>query len=189
MVQNTTDKVSTMDIVRDRHLWRQDRQQRCVPYLLLATPTVLHSLLVEALSSVTYRIGGKLFLHRTRKAVLTSAVGALWLDFSSRFLTEILLYPLETVLVRLFCQGMPALVDNIQNGVEQTFVASYYSGTVDCITGIYDSEGALGFFKGFSAVLIRYSVHGILLMLLWRTAQALDSRLTRSSSFHQSRRI
>ena len=99
------------------------------------------------------------------------------MDFLSLFVTDTLLYPLETVVVRLHCQGMPALVDNIQSGMEGSFVSSYYRGVVDCVTGVWDSEGPLGFFKGFSSLLIRFSIHGLVLVLLWRTAQALESRL------------
>ena len=99
------------------------------------------------------------------------------MDYLSLLLTDVLLYPLETVLVRLYCQGMPALVDNIQNGLEGSFVSSYYRGVIDCVTGIWDSEGPLGFFKGFSSLLIRYSIHGMVLLLLWRTAQTLETRL------------
>lgn len=79
--------------------------------------------------------------------------------------------------MRLYCQGMPALVDNIQNGVEVMYVSSYNGGVVDCARGILDSEGPLGFFKGVSSLLIKYAVYGLILTVLWRTAASLDNRL------------
>lgn len=181
MVQNTTDKVHTSyaEVIEDRQLLQQDSLRRSIPYLFLAAPTVLHGLVSGALSHLIHKVARRFRTHSDRKSLLTSAVGALWLDFFSMLLTDTLLYPLETILVRLYCQGMPALVDNIQNGVERTFVSSYYRGMMDCVTGVYDSEGPLGFFKGFSSLLIRFSIHAFLLVLLWRTAQALDNRLKR----------
>lgn len=181
MVQTTKDKVHVNlgESVLDLPIVHQDEFRR-VPILLLATPTVLHGLLSVAVSTIIRKVARRLFVTRTpsnRHGPLTSAVGALWLDYFSMFLSDLVLYPLETIMVRLYCQGMPALADNIQNGVEQTFVSSYYSGLVDCVTGVYDSEGLLGFFKGFSSLLIRYSIHGLLLLLLWRTAHTLENRL------------
>lgn len=181
MIQTTKDKVhvSLGEAMVDLPLIRQDEFRR-VPVLYLATPTILHGLLSTGLSVVTRSVAQRLFVGRSRSeedAPLTSAVTALCLDYASMFLADLVLYPLETILIRLYCQGMPALADNVQNGLEQTFVSSYYTGMLDCVSGVYDSEGPLGFFKGFSSLLIRYSVHGLLLLLLWRTAHALENRL------------
>lgn len=101
------------------------------------------------------------------------------MDFFCRFLTEVTLYPLQTVLVRLYCQGMPALVDNVQTGSDTVFISSYYGGFVDCVTGILDTEGPLGFFKGFSSLLVRYSLYGLVLLFIWRTVHILDRKWKR----------
>lgn len=188
MVQTTKDseyKEGIIQLARERPLFKQDELRR-IPFLLLATPTILHGLLSSAVSHLLLRGIRRVFRtspvppHETKQAPFTSAVGALWMDYFSLFLADFLLYPLETVVIRLHCQGMPALVDNIQNGLEGSFVSSYYRGVVDCVTGVWDSEGPLGFFKGFSSLLIRYTIHGLILVLLWRTAQILDSRLHRT---------
>ena len=181
MVQTTKDKVHVTlgESVVDRPLLKQDELRR-LPVVSLAAPTILHGLVSSALSIGVRTVFQRLFANRTtseHQGPLTSAVGALWLDYFSMFVSDLLLYPLETILVRLYCQGMPALADNVQNGVEQTFVSSYYSGMMDCVLGVYDSEGVVGFFKGFSSVLIRYTLHGLLLLLLWRTAHTLENRL------------
>ena len=163
----------------DRPLFRMDAF-RSVPYLTLTTPTILHGVLFSITSHITHKTLQRLFPNRTpRNNILSSTVRALTLDYISFFLTDILLYPLETVLVRLYCQGMPALVENVENGVDTAFIGSYYNGFIDCASGILDSEGPLGFFKGFSSLLIRYAVHGGILIVLWRTMQALDNRLKR----------
>ena len=162
----------------DRPMINKDSFRR-VPFLLLATPTVLHALLKGGVSHVIHKLLGRLLRRTDHKHLFTSAVEALWLDYCSQFLTDVLLYPLETILVRLYCQGMPALVDNVQNGSGLLLVSTYYTGVLDCVTGLWDSEGMGGFFRGFSSVLIRYSIHGFILVLLWRTAQTLENRLRR----------
>ncbi len=188
MVQTTKDseyKEGIIQLARERPLFKQDKLRR-IPLLLLATPTVLHGLLSGAISHLLRQGIRRVFRtsrppHEAKHEPFTSAVGALWMDYFSLLLTDCLLYPLETIVIRLHCQGMPALVDNIQNGLEGSFVSSYYGGVVDCVMGVWDSEGPLGFFKGFSSLLIRYSVHGLVLVLLLRTAQILESRLHRTA--------
>ena len=189
MVQTTKDseyKEGVLQLARERPLFRQDELRR-IPFLYLSAPTILHGLLSGAISFIALQGLRRIFRttptppHENKQMPLSSAVGALWMDYFSLFLTDVLLYPLETVLVRLHCQGMPALVDNIQNGLEGSFVSSYYGGVVDCVRGVWDSEGPLGFFKGFSSLLIRYSIHGFILLALWRTAQVLETRLSRTA--------
>lgn len=177
MVQTTHSK-ETMGIGDAFHpIFKMDEFRR-IPFLYLAGPTVLHGLVSHLLAYLIHRFAQRLFPARVIQSELRplfSVVRELWFDYFSLFMTETLLYPLETVLVRLFCQGMPALADNIQTGMGTHFVESYHSGMMNCVNGILESEGPLGFFKGFSSVLIRYSIHGALLMLLWRTVCALDS--------------
>lgn len=183
VAQTTRDKAGGDIIVEmfDRPQFREDRLRRRIPFLLLATPTVLHGVLSGVFSHLLRKLFERL-LRRSRtipsssQSVCTSAIAALWVDYFSLLFTDILLYPLETTLVCLYCQGMPALVDNIQNGTGVTYVSTYNTGMLDCMSGVWETEGALGFFKGFSSLLIRYSIHGLVLVLLWRTAQALDNR-------------
>jgi hypothetical protein len=185
VAQTTRDKASGDIVVDmfDRPHFREDRLRR-IPFLYLATPTVLRGLLSGVLNHIFHRLF-EWVLRRSRTfplsqpSVYSSAITALWVDFFSLLFTDTLLYPLETVLVRLYCQGMPALVDNIQSGTGVTYVATYYTGVLDCVSGVWETEGTLGFYKGFSSLLIRYSIHGLLLVLLWRTAHALDDRFNR----------
>ena len=184
-METTLDKANEgmMEVALDRPFYTIDEYRR-LPFITLATPTVLHGLLSNIVSYLIKRVIKRLFpthyINRTssrRQYFLTSSVRALWLDYFSLLLTDILLYPLETVLVRLYCQGMPALVDNIQSGIDVEYISLYYGGVVDCMNGIWDSEGALGFFKGFSSLLVRYAIHGAVLLVVWRTVHVLENRL------------
>ena len=101
----------------------------------------------------------------------------LWVAYFSSFLSETVLYPLETILARMTCQGMPVLVDNIQTGLDVTFVTTFYRGFTDCIMVIWESEGVFGFFRGYSALLLRYLLHGGILFVLWRLERTANSKL------------
>lgn len=100
----------------------------------------------------------------------------LWTAYLGSLLADVILYPLQTVLVRLYCQGMPVLVDNVQTGLDIAFITTYYRGFLDCVGGIWDTEGVGGFYKGISALLLRYIVHGLVLLLLWRILDHFSAR-------------
>ena len=106
-----------------------------MPYLYLITPTILHGLAVEVIAHLSMTLLQKLLPNRTQtqqqQDVLSYTMRALWTAYFSSFLGDVLLYPLKTVLVRLYCQGMPVLVDNVQTGTDVVFISTYYSGFMD----------------------------------------------------------
>ena len=192
IVQSTRDKVqeSLWETLTYHSLFRQDELRR-LPYLTLAMPTVLYGLSSAGLHrTITFFIQRFLPVRSSSSSVSSSsssdgpsplalAMRGLWLDYISSFLTITTLYPLQTILVRLYCQGMPALVDNVQTGTDTVFISSYYKGFVDCVTGVWDSEGIFGFFKGFSSLLVQYTLYGLMLLLLWRTVSFVDNKYRR----------
>ena len=74
---------------------------------------------------------------------------------------------------------MPGLVDNVQTGSDVMFISTYYSGVVHCVREIWGTEGVWGFYKGFSSLLLRYAVHGALLVVLWRVVMFVVNRSSR----------
>lgn len=152
-----------------------------MPYLYLIMPTVLHGLTTEVIAYLTRSLIQRLLPNRTQppeqQDVISHTIRALWVAYFSSFLSDVVLYPLKTVLIRLYCQGMPVLVDNVQTGTDVVFISTYYSGFVDSVYGIWDTEGPWGFYKGFSSLLLRYLVHGTLLLVLWRTVVAIRTKL------------
>jgi len=196
MVQSTRDKVqeSVWETLTHHSFFRQDELRR-LPYLTLATPTVLYGLSSTGLhrtinffiqrflpvspSSSSSSVSSSSSFPSDGPSPLALAMRGMWLDYISSFMTTMTLYPLQTVLVRLYCQGMPALVDNVQTGTDTVFISSYYKGFMDCVTGIWDTEGIFGFFKGFSALLVQYTVYGLVLLLLWRTVVFVDKKYRR----------
>ncbi len=180
IAQNTSDKAHEgVSEILSYHPLFKTNEFRCLPLLYLATPTILHGLLSNTISLFIQRMAQRIFPDRTPPDLenpFSSTLRGLWLNYFSLCLTDILLFPLETVLFRLYCQGMPALVDNVQTGTDTVFISSYYSGFMDCVSGVWASEGFLGFFRGFSSLLIRYSIHGALLFVVWRTVHTLNNR-------------
>lgn len=96
--------------------------------------------------------------------------------YAGSFLCDTLLYPFETVVVRLHCQGVPVLVDNVDTGLGVQYITSYHSGLIDCVRGVWDVEGLVGFFKGFSSLLLQYALQGMVLFLLWRALTYYENR-------------
>ena len=152
-----------------------------MPYLYLIVPTILHGCATEVIAHLSMSLLQKLLPNRTQsqeqRDVLSHTMRALWVAYFSSLLGDVVLYPLKTVLVRLYCQGMPVLVDNVQTGTDVVFISTYYSGFIDSVYGIWDTEGPWGFYKGFSSLLLRYLVHGTLLLVLWRTVAAIRTKL------------
>ena len=182
--QNTSQKVYTggvLEVIRERNIFTMDKSNQ-LPFLYLAGPTVLHGFAVDYVSQLAQRLIHKSVRlpHRTgeHRDALSVAMGRLWTAYLGSLLADTVLYPLETVIIRLYCQGMPVLVDNVQTGLDIAFITTYYRGFVDCLSGIWDSEGPWGFYKGFSSLLLRYAVHGAILLLLWRIVKSVNSSRT-----------
>ena len=170
-----------LEVVRERNIFTVDKSN-CLPFLYLAAPTILHGFAVDYVSQLAVRLIHKSLLvpHRTGESydALSVAMRQLWTAYLGSFLADTVLYPLETVVIRLYCQGMPVLVDNVQTGLDIAFITTYYRGFADCVGGIWDSEGPWGFYKGFSSLLLRYAVHGAILLLLWRIVKSINSSRT-----------
>lgn len=150
-----------------------------LPFSLLLGPTVLHSVACDAISYLVRRALNRFApgLGSTpNSGPLRAAMFTLSTYLCTSFVANTVLYPLQTVLVRLYCQGMPMLVDNIQSGTEVTYVKEISRGFVDCIRVIWEGEGPLGFYKGYSGLLLQYTVQGLLLLVLWRLVWILERR-------------
>lgn len=89
--------------------------------------------------------------------MVASLIGAL--------VADVLLFPLETVLHRLYLQGTRTIVDNLDTGCSVTAIISQYQGPVDCFRCIVAEEGAAGLYKGFGALQLQYVLQGALLKL------------------------
>ena len=149
--QNLPQKVYSgglLESLRDRPLFSVDSHHR-LPYLYLAGPAILRGFAAQLAAFYCQRLVLRLFLSQPNRGdALAMVMRGLWVAYFGSFLSETLLYPLETVVARMTCQGMPVLVDNIQTGLDISFVTTFYRGFTDCVIVIWESEGLFGFLPG-----------------------------------------
>lgn len=76
---------------------------------------------------------------------------------------DVVFYPLETVIHRLHLQGTRTIIDNLDTGRSVTPLLTGYSSAADCYRTIISTEGPLGLYKGFGALILQFTVHFMVL--------------------------
>ncbi|XP_074022611.1 mitochondrial outer membrane protein SLC25A46 isoform X3 [Numenius arquata] len=104
-------------------------------------------------------------LIETVQSMLDAYFPELIASFAASLCADVMLYPLETVLHRLHIQGTRTIIDNTDLGYEVLPINTQYEGMRDCINTIKREEGMLGFYKGFGAVVVQYTLHVAVLQL------------------------
>jgi solute carrier family 25 protein 46 len=85
--------------------------------------------------------------------------------FTGNLLADTLLYPLETILHRLYLQGTRTIIDNTDTGLEVVPIITRYEGVLDCYTTLVSEEGFAALYKGFGALILQYALHMAILKL------------------------
>ncbi|XP_069748834.1 mitochondrial outer membrane protein SLC25A46 isoform X2 [Narcine bancroftii] len=150
--------------------------KRLLPLGVLIFPTVLHGVLHYIISAIIQKL--VLFLLRRKashhysmdasssvQTVLDAYFPELIAGFVANLCADVLVYPLETVLHRLHIQGTRTIIDNTDHGYEVLPINTQYEGMKDCINVINKEEGIFGFYKGFGAVLVQYTLHATVLQI------------------------
>ncbi|KAG9487946.1 hypothetical protein GDO78_007644 [Eleutherodactylus coqui] len=151
--------------------------KRLLPLLVLTFPTVLHGVLHYIISSVVQKC--VLFFIKKKKnpaqnpneganvtqSILEDYFPELIANFAASLCADVLLFPLETVMHRLHIQGTRTIIDNTDLGYEVVPINTQYEGMRDCINTIKREEGLLGFYKGFGAVVVQYTLHATVLQI------------------------
>ncbi|CDW54532.1 Solute carrier family 25 member 46 [Trichuris trichiura] len=122
----------------------------------LALPSVLHRL------SNYLMFNEALFSHamlRRYRSKFDKFFPEVFTAFTSNLLAEAILYPVGTVVYRLYLQGSRVIIDNMDNGTSVVPINTCYQGVIDCVRTIYDQEGVKGFYKGFGALVLQYMIH------------------------------
>lgn len=170
------------EFVLERPLVFEDSSNHQLSYRQLAGPTIFlglsRSLCIMGVETVIQRVlprptpgsSSKLLMHRVASVFLSSLT------------VDLMLYPLETLVARLHCQGLPVLVENVETGTGVQYVTSFHRGLFDCGLGVWEAEGLAGFYKGLSALFLKYALHGMFVLLLWKLI-----KYTEGSSNHSRR--
>lgn len=66
--------------------------------------------------------------------------------------TEIIFYPIETILHRIQLQGTRTIIDNLDSGYSVVPILTSYEGATDCYRSTIASEGVSGLYKGMMFV-------------------------------------
>ncbi|BFY98819.1 hypothetical protein BsWGS_01860 [Bradybaena similaris] len=87
-------------------------------------------------------------------------------SFTGGVLADVLTFPMETVLHRMYVQGTRTIIDNTDTGIGVIPVNTQYEGFVDCFRAIIGEEGLPGLYRGFGALILQYSLYAFMLRLV-----------------------
>ncbi|CAN8005303.1 unnamed protein product [Ixodes hexagonus] len=190
-----SEKPGVLDCLREGvgRLWRwgSPHRGRMLPFWKLLGPTVAHGVLHHLLSSLVQAAAAWLLETRSRQQrrhngdrmgaiprtveLSESYFHDLLAAFAGNLVADVVLFPLETVVHRLYLQGTRTIIDNLDTGSSVTAVISQYRGPIDCFQSIVAEEGAAGLYKGFGALVLQYALHCALLKVTRALFQELFS--------------
>uniref|UniRef100_A0A3B3ZB41 Solute carrier family 25 member 46 n=1 Tax=Periophthalmus magnuspinnatus TaxID=409849 RepID=A0A3B3ZB41_9GOBI len=148
--------------------------RRLLPLSSLLFPAALHAVLKYCVSTCVQRVALWL-LQRRRKEVLLcpssdacDPLDSYFVDLASQWagslFSDVLCFPLETVLHRLALQGTRTIIDHTEQGgaLQVLPVNTQYDGFSDCLSSVRHKEGAASFYRGFGALTAQYALHAAL---------------------------
>lgn len=83
-------------------------------------------------------------------------------DLTASAVSDAILFPLETIMHRLYLQGTRTIIDNLDTGISVMPILTGYTGPLDCFITTVAQEGRLGLLKGFGALLLQTVLVGLL---------------------------
>ncbi|VDD78662.1 unnamed protein product [Mesocestoides corti] len=99
-------------------------------------------------------------LQATYTRYCSDLTANLWASLAS----DLLLYPLETIVVRLCVQGTRTLVDNLDTADSVLPIISSFDGPFDVLRSAATSpSGFVGLYRGFGALILQYAVQAAFL--------------------------
>lgn len=107
-------------------------------------------------------------------------------SFTGGVLADMLTFPMETVLHRLYVQGTRTIIDNTDTGIGVVPVNTQYEGFVDCFRSIIVDEGLQGLYRGFGALVLQYSLYAFILRLVKLMFQHLYEDLDLQQQSHKA---
>ncbi|CAH8674334.1 unnamed protein product [Schistosoma rodhaini] len=86
----------------------------------------------------------------------------LFAGMTANFVADVVLYPVETLVLRLCVQGTRTLVDNMDTGDVVVPIVSSYDGFFDALrSSLGLPVGIQGLFKGFGALIAQYALQAL----------------------------
>ncbi|CAH0562117.1 unnamed protein product [Brassicogethes aeneus] len=165
-----------LDVFREGFMrllnWGAPAKGRMLPIWALIVPTVTLGVAKYLFGMAIKGAAGKLLHARFRNRheeqgafpkdlgqVPTKQDVELTSSIVAAIITDIVFFPCETVVHRLHLQGTRTIVDNLDNGRSVLPILTNYSGPIDCYESCIATEGNLGLYKGFGALVLQYIAH------------------------------
>lgn len=105
-------------------------------------------------------------------------------DLTASAVSDIILFPLETIMHRLYLQGTRTIIDNLDTGASVMSITTGYTGPIDCFVTTVAEEGRLGLFKGFGALLLQTALVGVLYKVVRVSLVKVVEAYAQSSNSH-----
>jgi len=145
---------------------------RLLPLHQLILPSVVYGLTNYAVKGLInrilvrsntsrYKIDDKIDEKNMKKIYYAELMS----NLLSSLITDILTYPLETVVLRLHLQGTRTIIDDTDKGIGVVPLCTNYDDMFDCFDTVVREEGASGLYKGFGALIIQYTLQFIIVKL------------------------
>ncbi|KAG1698345.1 Solute carrier family 25 member 46 [Nymphon striatum] len=129
--------------------WKTVQTTRLLPVWVLAIPTLTYHIARSIEQEESFKAMPSEFDYYYTEIIATCM---------AHFMSDVLLYPLETILHRLYLQGTRTIIDNLDSGLSVVPIISRYEGMMDCFHSILDDEGIYGFYRGFGALIVQYAL-------------------------------
>lgn len=146
-----------------------------LPVWIIVLPTVTHGILRYLTNTlVSKSVKHILIMYELHKLRKTGAIPKDYdstsdnerleavSDLTASAVSDIIIFPLETIMHRLYLQGTRTIIDNLDTGVSVMSITTGYTGPIDCFVTTITEEGRLGLFKGFGALLLQTALVGVL---------------------------
>jgi len=181
-----TDSVQTLALDQSRHIltffkdaferaagWYVSRGHgRLLPFRKLIIPSIIYGL---SNYTIRYIINSVLMHYHSKKHNIDDKVdennmkkiyySQLMTTWLSTLITDIVTFPLETVILRLHLQGTRTIIDDTDKGIGVVPLCTNYEGLSDCIESIVRVEGVPGLYKGFGALVLQYFVQFVIVKM------------------------
>ncbi|VDO39624.1 unnamed protein product [Haemonchus placei] len=164
--------------------------------LHLAVPTVIyrtsHYIIQTKLHYQFFRMARKYVAPAKVLGLLKfhQYVPQLFAQMSSTILTDLILFPIETIMHRMYIQGTRTLIDNLDTGLSAISINAKYSGFADCLRSVLQHEGFWALYGGVGALALEYLLHSLLHQIVRacfdRGSEVVDSLGAFASSLRSS---
>ncbi|WKX89783.1 hypothetical protein Q1695_008992 [Nippostrongylus brasiliensis] len=136
--------------------------------LHLAVPTVIyrtsHYIIQTKLYNEFFKMARK-YVNKKPESERTKFhqyVPQIFAQMSSHILTDLILFPIETVMHRMYIQGTRTLIDNLDTGLSAISITVKYNGFTDCVRSVLNHEGFWALYSGVGALALEYILHSLL---------------------------